>query len=388
MQVELKSNELYDQIIASAKRVGQLAEQETLFAEQNCNLPDSVINAIIEEKINRLIIPKEYGYPQIDFTTFADMVKTVGYYNLSAAWVTYFYALHNAWVALLPKHRMDEIYADGGLLADIFAPTGHIEEVAGGVILNGKWNFVSGIKNSGWVGVGVLRHVSGSDMPAHYLLAVKVSDIEIVEDWDSLGLRGSGSHTIIVRDLFVPEDMLINLNDILINKRPNDTHKSEDYLYYNTSFFPAFFVGFPAMSIGAAERIVDEFIDRTKKRVRLDGTNEGHTPKGQRVAAELSIKLCAAKGMMREYVDMLETDNGQYDPSEYNMIRVKIIRECVDLAVLATSSIGASGLKRGTVFEVMTRDLITISTHVTSLFEDGIFSYGKFLFGLPHTSRG
>ena len=124
MGVNVLTKELYSQLMESAKKIGQLAEQEVLAAEQNSSLSQNVVDAIIEAGVNRLIIPKEYGYPKIDFTTYADLVKEVGYYNLSAAWLTYFYSLHNAWVAYLPKHRMDEIYQDGGLLADIFAPVG------------------------------------------------------------------------------------------------------------------------------------------------------------------------------------------------------------------------------------------------------------------------
>ncbi|WKA58263.1 acyl-CoA dehydrogenase family protein [Planococcus shenhongbingii] len=388
MQTQIANKEIYSQLIKSAEHIGQLAEQEVLIAEQNCTISKNVVNAIVDAGINRLIIPKEYGYPQIDFPTFSDLIKKIGYYNLSAAWVTYFYALHNAWVALLPKHRMDEIYAHGGLLTDIFAPVGRLEETEGGVILNGKWNFVSGIKYSDWVAVGALRFTPDSDMPLHFLLALKVEDVEIVEDWDSLGLRGSGSHTIIVKDLFVPSDMLIDLSEVTVNRRPKNLEISEDYLYFNKPYFPAFFIGFPSMAVGAAERIVDEFVQRAKNRIRFDGTNEGQSPSSQRVAGELKMKLKAVQSLLRDYVEMLAEDAGQHDNAEYNMIRVHIIKECVEIAVRATSSIGASGLKRGSVLEVMTRDLITISTHITSLYEDGISNFGKFMFDVPNNSRG
>ena len=107
--IKVEKEELYE-IMAGAKSIGEIAEREAMEADDNSTISQNVVDAIVEEGINRLIIPKEYGYPQIDFTTFTDLVKTVGYYNLSAAWLTYFYSLHNSWVAYLPKHRMDEIY--------------------------------------------------------------------------------------------------------------------------------------------------------------------------------------------------------------------------------------------------------------------------------------
>lgn len=388
MSVNVLTNELYAQLMDSAKKIGQLAEQEVLVAEQNASISQNVVDAIVEAGINRLIIPKEYGFPQIDFTTFADLVKEVGYYNLSAAWVTYFYALHNAWVAYLPKHRMDEIYQDGGLLADIFAPVGKAEKVDGGYILNGKWNFVSGVNYSEWVSLGAIYFPEGQPMPERLALCMRVSELELILDWNPLGLRGSGSNTVIAKDLFVPEDMVINFNDWMVHRKPQNLQLSEDYLYYNKPFFPAFYMGFAAMSIGGAERVIAEFIERTKKRVRMDGTHEGQSAKAQRVAAELSLQLKQAKGLLKEYIEMLETDQGQHNLGEYNAIRVQIVKNCLDIAIRATSSMGASALAKGNPLDVMTRDLIAISTHITSLYEDGIDNYGKSLFGIQTMAIG
>lgn len=388
MIVQLQSEQLYNQIMDSAKKVGLIAEQEAVEADKNATISKNVVDAIIEGGLNRLIIPKEYGFPQIDFTTFSDYVKVVGYHNLSAAWVTYFYALHNAWVAFLPKHRMDEIFEDGGLLADIFAPVGRVEKVKDGFILNGKWNFVSGINYSEWVSVGANYHREGQDMPDRIGLCMRVSELEVIEDWDPLGLRGSGSNSVVAKDLFVPDDMVISFTEMIMNRKPYNLAIDEDYLYYNVPFFPAFYVGFPSMCLGAAERVIEEFIERTKKRVRFDGTNEGQSAKSQRVAAEMSLDLKAAKGLMKEYIEMLESDHGQYSPGAYNGIRVRIIKDCLNIAIRATSTLGASALAKGTPLEIMTRDLLTISTHLTSLYEDGIDNYGKSLFDIKPVTLG
>ncbi|MER2107085.1 MAG: acyl-CoA dehydrogenase family protein [Solibacillus sp.] len=388
MTTQVNAEQLYKQLIESAHKIGQIAEGEAVEADKNATVSINVINAIKEAGINRLIIPQEYGFPQIDFTTFTDIIKQVGYYNLSAAWLTYFFSLHNSWVAYLPKVSRDEVYRDGGLLADIFSPVGKVEKVSNGYILNGKWHYVSGINYSQWVAVGALFFQQDNPIPERIGLCVKVSDLELIQDWDSLGLRGSGSNSIVAKDLFVPDEMVFNFNELICHRKSIHELVDESYLYYNTSFFSAFFVGFPAMSIGAAERAIEEFIERTKKRVRLDGTHEGYTARPQRVAAELSLKLKAAKGLLKEYIEMLENDEGQYLAGEYNAIRVKIVNYCLEIAVKVTSTLGASALAKGNPVEMLTRDMIAISTHVTSLYEDGIDYYGKDLFGIENTSLG
>jgi alkylation response protein AidB-like acyl-CoA dehydrogenase len=388
MTVSMKEQEVINsQLIKSATKIGKLAEAESIYADKNATISEDVVRVMKEEKIHRLIMPKEYGHPQIDFTTFKDVVKTVGYYNLSAAWLTYFFSLHNSWVAYLPRKRMDEIYLEGGLLADVLAPVGKLTRTEGGYFLSGKWNFVSGINYSTWVALGAFDYVEGGP-PKRLGLCVRVSDLTIVKDWNSLGLRGSGSNTVIAENIFVPEDMIFDFADISKNRKPLKLEIDNDYLYYNTAFFPAFYIGFPAMSLGGAERMVDEYRERTIKRVRYDGTNESTAPKSQRVLAELTLKLKEAQGLMNEYIKMLETDTGQYLPGEYKGIRAKIIQNCVEIAVKVQISLGAYSLTTGDIIETTVRDLLTIGGHITSLYEDGIDSYGKALFGIVDNSTG
>ena len=378
---------LYNKLMESAKKIGQLAESESVQADQNATISENVINLMKEEQIHRLIIPKEYGYPQIDFTTFNDLVKKVGYYNLSAAWLTYFYSVHNGWAAFLPKHRMDEIFNDGGLLADIFAPVGKLKRGDGGYYLSGTWNFVSGVNYATWISLGAFYFEEGVP-PKRLALCMRTDELTIVKDWDPLGLRGSGSNTVIADNIFVPDDMVLDFAELISKRRPDPIEVDEDYLYYDTAFFPAFFFGFASMCLGAAERIIDEYRERTKKRVRYDGSNESMAPKSQRVLADLTVKLKSAEGLMKEYIEMLETDNGQYLLGEYKGLRAAIIQYCVDIAVKAQVTLGAYSSTRGDIIETMVRDLLTIAGHITSLYEDGLDSYGKALFGVPDNTTG
>jgi len=383
MSVTVQNEQIYRKLMESAKKIGQLAEKESKQADKNSTISQNVVDAIVDEGINKLILPKDYGWPQIDFTTFSDIVKTVGYHNLSAAWLTYFFALHNSWVAFLPKYRMDEIVNDGGLLADIFAPIGKVRRCDGGFLLSGKWNFVSGINYSEWVSLGGLYQEEGADQPERLGLCCRVSELTVKNDWDYLGLRGTGSNTVVAENVFIPEDMVFRYSTLMEKRRPNNLEVDEDYLYYDVPFFSAFFMGFPSMAIGAAERLLDEFKTRTQKRVRLNtNAREVESAKPQRVLAELMVKHKASLAFMKEYIQMLDTDNGQYHPSEYMSLRVKIIQNCVDIAIKVTSSLGATALINGSIIETMTRDLIAISTHLTSLYEDGIEVYGKYLFDI------
>lgn len=382
MTVDVKSVDIYNRLMESAKRIGEAAEAEALQADLNSTLSQNIINIIREEEINKLILPKHFGGPQIDFTTFSDMVKQVGYHNLSAAWLTYFFSLHNAWVAFLPEHRQQEIVQSNGFVADIFAPIGQIEKVDGGFMLSAKYNYVSGIKYATWVGVGALYQREGAPAKTMHGFVLNTKDIEIIENWNSLGLRGSGSYTIVVDKVFVPDDMVFELQALGFKAKPQFENYDEDYLYYNAPFHPAFFVGFPSMAIGAAERVLEEFKQATKGRVRLTGEEEMASPRSQRVLASLTLKLLSSKSLLKTYIDMLNSEE-EHPGSEYKAIRAEIIQNCVDISMKALLTLGASALAKGHPIEIMTRDLIAIGTHVTSLYEDAIEVYGKQLFDYP-----
>ena len=121
----LKDNNItIEQLLASAEKIGKLAEQEAQEAEKNATISENVVNLIKETQISRLLLPKKYGGPQIDFDTFAKIIRKVAYYNVSAAWLTYFYPLHNTLPSFLSQKGMDEIANDGGLICDVFAPVG------------------------------------------------------------------------------------------------------------------------------------------------------------------------------------------------------------------------------------------------------------------------
>lgn len=389
MVLAVENKVLYEEIIKKARRIGEAAEFEALEADHNSSISQKIADLIREEEIHRLILPKEYGHPQLDWRTFVDLVSTVGYHNLSAAWITYFFSAHNAWVSYYPKEVRDEVINSGGFVADVFAPIGVVEEVQDGYIISGKYNFVSGINFSEWVGVGAMMQFPDSDRPERVGVLLRVSDLEIVKTWDSLGLRGSGSNTLIVDKIFVKPEAILRFSKIIENSVPPEQNFDQDYLYYNTPFYPGFYVGFAAMAVGGAERVLSEFEKHTAGRVRFSGVNEKESPTSQRVLSELSLELLNVKSLLNEYILMMEQDKGgSYEGAKYKAIRASIIDKCAHIGVKSLLTLGGHALLKGHPVELFTRDLIAIATHITSLYEDGIYGYGRHLFGIKTGIQG
>lgn len=387
-----ENNATAKRLLLAAEKVGKLAEQEAKTAELNATISENVVNLIKETGISKMMLPKKYGGPQIDIRTFAKVIRRVANYDLSAAWLAYLFPLHNMLPAFLPPPGRDEIVNQGGLICDIFAALGKAEKDVDGYRISGQWDFVSGVLYSDWVGVGVMIKFPEHEKPQFCLPIIKTSEVEIIKNWDTFGLRGSGSNGIIAKDVYVPMDRILRIAPAETTRRPPESDYDKDYPLYHVPFFPTFYLGFAYMALGGAERILKEFKEMTEKRVRLmDGVKESESPRSQRVLAEMTTEFHQAEALVEKYIDLLmnyEKNGEKTSNSEFFAIRTKAIKICVDISVRALLTLGGGALFKGGVMELFLRDIVSIATHKTSLYEDAVAAYGKELFGFNAGVRG
>ena len=337
------------------------------------------------------MLPKEYGGPQINLKTFSDIVRQVSYHNISAGWLAYLYPLHNIFPAFMTKEVRDEIVESQGLICDVFAAVGKAEKVDGGYIISGTWNFASGVLYSEWISLGVLAEVDDKEKPQIIMPVFHRSQVEIVKNWDTFGLRGSGSNQVRVENVFVPTNKILRLDLVDETSLPPEEEYDKDYPFYNVPFFPTFYLGFPSIALGGAERILHEFKKLTEQRVRLmDGIRESESPRSQRVIAEMTTDYLAAEALMDKYLNMLESCRHGEKPmrSEFFAIRTRIIKTCTEIAVRALLTLGGGALYKGGTIELFIRDILSVATHKTSLYEDSVAAYGQDLFGFESKVRG
>lgn len=393
---ELSVKEAYtskeEELLEYAHLVGKLAEEEASYAEANANVSPKVIELLKQTGLTKMMLPQEYDGPKVSIKTFGKVIRTIANYNISAAWLAYLYPLHNMLPAYLPKEGQEEIFGDGGLISDIFAAVGTAKRDGNGYRVSGTWNFVSGVNHSGWVGVGVKLQMPDSDKPETCLPILRTSEVQIVENWDTFGLRGSGSNQIVVDNVYVPMERIFRYEKFQESRRPEDQNYDQSYPLYHVPMFPAFYFGFPEIALGGTERIIKEFKKMTEKRVRLmDGVTESESPRSQRVLAEITTEFKAAEALMDQYIELLvnyEKDGETTPPAEFFAIRTKIIKTCSEIGLRILLTLGGGALYKGGPIELFFRDIIAVATHKTSLYEDSVAAYGQELFGFDSGVRG
>lgn len=380
----------HDELIASAEHIGQLAEKEVAEAERSGCFSLALRDVVHEARLHRLLRPRRYGGFEQGPRIFAEVVRTVARYNASAAWLVYFTALHEQWVAYLDPAGRQEVYASDGFVADIFFPIGTVEYVEGGVRLSGQWNFGSGVLWDTWIGLGAIVAVPGHDSPQPCLVCVPTADIEVVRNWDTYGLRGTGSHGVRADAVYVPWHRVLPLAHVKATAQPVGGEYDPDAPIYRIPFMPLFCVGFGAIAVGTSQRVVADLKRRLGERQRvLYGLKEWESPIAQRNLAELTVKLASIEALHERYVQDLERWHDERTPlvpaeesDRLNAWRSAVCRGGSEIATRAFEMLGGMAAYKGDPIEMAVRDLFMVLIHVGQAYEDNMLGYGRTQFGL------
>lgn len=171
------------------------------------HVPRDVIAKLKRAGIYRAATPKRFGGDALAPTAFLDMIERIAAADGSAAWVASFGSA-NVYLAALPLQTQAEIYADGPdqVFAGGLFPVQPAQPADGGWHVSGTWKFASGCKGADWLGVGIGTQSTGGGVPGKPRTAVfRAHQVEIVENWDVVGMQGTGSHDLRVNDQFVAD---------------------------------------------------------------------------------------------------------------------------------------------------------------------------------------
>ncbi|CAE6749510.1 Flavin-dependent monooxygenase, oxygenase subunit HsaA [Paraburkholderia aspalathi] len=172
------------------------------------HVPRDVIAKLKRAGVYRAATPKRFGGDALAPTAFLDMIERIAVADGSAAWVASFGSA-NVYLAALPLATQAQIYADGPdqVFAGGLFPVQAAQPADGGWRVNGTWKFASGCKGADWLGVGIGAAGPSAGAPGKPRTAVfRPHQVEIVENWDVVGMQGTGSHDLRVTDQFVTDD--------------------------------------------------------------------------------------------------------------------------------------------------------------------------------------
>ncbi|WP_051840082.1 acyl-CoA dehydrogenase family protein [Streptomyces sp. NRRL F-5126] len=169
------------------------------------SLDVTTADALSDAGFARHFVPTAHGGTGGTYRDFCDAVALLGEAGASAAWCASVYAAMGILGAHLPERGRAELWRAGPdtRIAGSFAPAGHVESVPGGWRLNGEWAFASGVGSAEWTFLGAMA--PAGDGRQYRFFAVPRGAYRVLDTWHNVGLRGTGSNTVALRDVLVPE---------------------------------------------------------------------------------------------------------------------------------------------------------------------------------------
>lgn len=260
------------EVLSRIDEVAKVLIEDEAKADDLRLLPETSVKVLRESGIVRLLQPVRYGGYEASPRVFFEAVMKVAAANGSAGWVAGVVGVHPWHMALYDDRLQNEIW--GGdpntWVSSAYMPGGKATAVDGGYQLSGRWRFSSGSEHCSWAVLGSLIDNSDPAAPPQRLnVVVPRSDYEIVDVWDVIGLRGTGSNDIVVKDKFVPlyrtlDPELLGARDIDDSKIPGRALNTGPL--YGMAFGPMFADSIAAALVGMGEGALSSHVDYQKSK--------------------------------------------------------------------------------------------------------------------------
>tara|TARA_Y100001934_G_C12378657_1_gene790878 strand:+ start:2623 stop:3816 length:1194 start_codon:yes stop_codon:yes gene_type:complete len=356
-------------------------------------LPDETYEDLRLSGLARTLQPKSFGGDELGFVELIDRLTAIGRGDASTGWVLGQYCIHAYMTAFLPEEGQNEVWGEDpecfivGVLA---FPAGNAKKTNGGYILNGRWPFASGIDGAKWCIFGAnLEDSNGQLVP--WLFHVPINQVQQINNWETSGLRGTGSKDVSLENIFVPESRSLPVELTKEGNAPG-LHLNNAPIY-KTPMFGCFGFVQGSATLGGAQATIQIFVEKMKKRTT--------TSSGARLSEFMTLqsKISEAQAAIDAAETILKTDairimqiakNNEISNIE---TRLKLRRNAAYAAKLAVNGVdliisaaGGSALYDKNPLSRSFRDAHACLAHITMNWEANGIPAGRHALGLDPNS--
>jgi alkylation response protein AidB-like acyl-CoA dehydrogenase len=260
-------------------------------------------------------------------------------------------------VAYLPADTREEMFGGGrGVAAGVWAPRGKAKSVDGGVVVSGRWPFCSGINHADTMFAGCF--IDDRQVPS--VVAIPKGDLRVLDNWHTLGLRGTGSNDSVAEDVFVPADRVLSVFDGPTVDRP----------LYRFPVFGFFALCIGAAALGNARAAIDDLVELAGGKKGLGSTRTlAERPATQAAVATADAALSAARALYYESVDAAWQASQEANPvpvalrNRLRLAATHAVRTSADVVRNMFDLGGGSAIYDGAPLQRRFRDAFTATAH-------------------------
>jgi 3-hydroxy-9,10-secoandrosta-1,3,5(10)-triene-9,17-dione monooxygenase len=376
-----------EELIVRARALAPKLRERAVKAERDRNIPRESVEEYIASGLIHTLQPKRWGGYEHDHEVAFDIAIELGKSTCgSSAWCLNYLADHACILAHFPEEAQHDVWSrdKAACIATSAAPTGKVTVASGGYRLDGRWSWCSGLRHSHWIMIGGLIFREGEDHPDMRLFLVPVSQVKQDDTWYCAGLRGSGSITAVLEDVFVPEHRTVSFATLRDGCSPGS--KLNTNPIYRTPFIAVHSYALLAPSLGLARGGYADFVEWTRQRY-LTYTQLAiaqHVPVQMKVA-EIAAQIDAAELLARRGLALARKDYGGMTMPTRTLLRrdmtyaMRMLRDAMDALIKIS---GSSGLMDNNTAQRCWRDVHAISSHVVMNWDVPAENFGRAEFGL------
>ena len=352
------------------------------------HVPEITMADLAHHDLFRILQPRRYGGAECDIVALLDIAAALARADASVAWTWASLASH-AWMLGMFSPAAQKIVwgrdAQALTASSLAFPAGHALKVEGGFELSGHWPFATGAGLCPWILLGaIVMADDDADAFEYRVFLVKTADVQLTDNWDALGLRGTGSGDISVQKLMVPSTM--SLQASAMTGGPQSMARP----LYRLPVFALYPFVLAGVALGNAEACLAEFTQIARQRAaNYNRAKLADFPSIQMRLASAAAKVDAARRIMRG--TLIEAmDDARADRVPDLMLKARYRRDgalAVNLCTEAVSTLfkanGASGLAGANIMQRQFRDAQAIDAHIAFSFDVAGPMYGRVALGLP-----
>ncbi len=390
-----------EQMVARSRAMIPTLRARQEEAEALGRLPDATSREFVDAGFYRILQPRRFGGYEFDLPTFSRVAINLARGCPSSGWA---YTLTAGHAHLLASYFSEEAQIDvAGADGDIRVPgrfrPGRAVEVNGGYRCTGTFDYVSGCDSATHLtfAFAMGEDLSAGELAADIITLIDFDDVEIIDNWDVLGLRGTGSKRVVVDDVFVPAYRTIHsFFDPLAAPFPG-RRVHEGAIYRRGSLAGLVFAETCSVAIGAARGVLDLFEESIRSRKTtvlplVPMTDHAQYPRFYGEALQgIEVAEAALLQTNADYMQeaqRAEDENRDFDPGLDRRLQLRMqlcAKMAYDAVLLMMRVNGSAGMRTGAMWQRYLRDMNVLMTHNTVQPELVADFYGRLHFGLlPH----
>jgi indole-3-acetate monooxygenase len=347
------------EVIREAERMRALVDAHGAAADREGRIAEPVVDALHASGALALFTPRELGGAEMSPRRAMDLIRVLSHADPSVGWVTMAVGMATGLAgAFLDRDTADALFATPRLgIAGQGTRAGQAVPVRGGHLVSGAWSFASGIKHA----THLHTAATDTDTGLTRFFIVPVAEVTLLDNWDVLGLRGTGSIDYTLQDVFVPG----NLSYPSLSTEPVT---GGDLYRIGIGNFAS--INHGAWAVGVGRRLLDELSAAVRAKAGRPGALAGSTAFHEQYAAA-EVRLRAAAALLHEVWEEIEATlaRGEAIPLRLQTLNRAALNNATwsmhAVAQFVYTSSGTEGLRDGTIQRLF-RDAHAGTQHVSS----------------------